>query len=403
MKIKKNKFYEILIGLFFASVPMMPIFTIYGFYFLGILVCFFFILNLLKDNNKTKITSFELFYILLILWNVISLKWSITGEQSVIKWMLIYFVFTVSSIRLSYMKMQNINDVINHFSKWFITGTFLISIVCILYEHPFYAGASRLGTFVFREPYGTRMMYTYNLEISIFILMYHFFKNSVSKIKIKFGIEILFLVICTFLSGTRKIIVGMIIFMLFYMIISNKINIFRILPKLLFIVVALFLGYYLIVNVPAFYNILGSRIESGLSFVNGTGVDASMRDRTAMIDYAMIKFKEHPMIGNGSNTFHYMFYIYYGQDLYAHNTFAELLCDLGIIGFSLYYLIYAFIIFSKYSGKYRILFICSIIALLVMDYWTISYYRIHFLLFYELASLYLITNKKRIRGSSDIT
>lgn len=390
MKIKTNDIYKLIIALFIASIPMMPIFTLTGFYVLGILVTVMFIMKTIKLRKMEKLSSFEIFYFLFIAWNSLSLYWSVTGEKSVIRYMLIYFTFTVSTIRLIFLIYPNKDEGIKFFGKCYISATILISIICLIVEHPFGVGSKRLGTYLFAGIYGTRMTYTYSLEVSIFMLLYFLMETKTKKKRIWYLVELLFITFCTLLTGTRKIILGVIVYILMYILIKNRKNFFKVFAKMLIIAVIIFVAYQVVMKVEVFYNILGQRLETALEFKNGDeDADASMRDRSAMVDYAILKFKERPIIGKGSNAFHKLFYAYYGQDLYAHNNFAELLCDVGIIGFLLYYMIYVCLILKKCDGKYKTMIVCSIFGILIMDYWNITYYRIHFLLFFEVASLYL--------------
>lgn len=65
---------------------------------------------------------------------------------------------------------------------------------------------------------------------------------------------------------------------------------------------------------------------------------SSMQDRTVMWSTAMKIFKEHPIIGNGINTF-FNKYKYMREDRwkgekgsYAHNCYLQMMADLGILG-----------------------------------------------------------------------
>lgn len=400
MKFKINEIVKLLSALFIMSIPLMPIFTIYGFYILGTLQIFIFFIFIIKNKFKLKISYFEISYLLLIFWNIISIKWSFTKELSLIKWMLIYFSFTYSfcyNLRECFYDETSGVDfekMVSFFFKYFTIGTIVSSIICLCYEKIILNSTSRLGTYMFKEPYGTRMTYTYSLEIVLFYLIICFMDNKNKRIKL--GIEICFLLLCTFLTGTRKIFVGMIVLIISYIIIKNKKNIFRVTFKILGIIILSLIGFQITMSVDFLYNSFGYRIESAINFTSGsTNADTSLRDRNKMIEYGMSEFKNHPLIGRGSNTFHSLFYIYYGQDLYSHNNYVELLCNLGLIGFLIYYSIYIVILISGKNKPSRYIFISMLLALMVMEYWTVSYYRIHFLTFLNLSIIYLTSGNKK--------
>lgn len=389
-----KKIDNILLGLFFASIPMMPIFTMYGFYTLGSIITFIYLVKLLSSRIKFRLSVFDIFYGLLIMWNIVSLKWSITGEKYVIKNMIIFYIFSISSIKLL-LNNNSISDAMTIFFKFFVWGTVIITIICIAFEFKDLLLGNRLGKYIFAEPYGTRMMYTYNLEISIFLILYKIIEDKKNVKSMIFPITIVSLGII--LSGTRKIFIGIITFYLIYIIMKNKGKINALSRKIILLLITSIASIFLLIKVPFLYNSFGYRIETAYNYINNSGTDSSMRDRNIMIDYGLKYWKESPIIGKGSNTFHYYFNIDYQQNLYAHNTFVELLCDLGIVGFALYYIIYISIIFSKKAScDYNILFKASTIALMILDYWTISYYRIHFMIWLELiTTVYLYSEEKK--------
>ncbi len=399
MIIKKNDLYNFLICLFISSIPMMPLFTMYGFYALGFLVTILYLCVLLK-NNKLILTKFDYLYVFLIIWTILSTQWSVSKELYLIKFMAVYLLFSVSSIKLLFIANDNdITKVLKKFFISFVIGTAIVSIICILYENPTNLSTTRLGTYLFAGEYGTRMMYTYNLEISIFILLYVFFNTKTLTKKMLYIFLIAFFMICIFLSGTRKILVGILLFGFIHTYFSNKRNFLKLIFKMMIIIICCIAIYFVIMNVDVFYNILGNRIEKAINYAKGTGIDASLRDRNVMIDYGIEYFKQHPIIGNGTNAFHVLFNIDYNQDLYAHNNFIELLCNYGIIGFSIYYSIYIIYLFSKSNSTYNIFFKSAIISLLILDYWTISYYRIHFMIFLELTAMfYKFENVKKVEN-----
>lgn len=394
LKCRKLKLEEVLTGLFIISIPMNPIFTLNGFYLLGILQVLLFLFYCSKQK-RFRFTTFEILYFCFIVFNIISLLWSPTGQMRIIMYIIIYFAFTVASIRnLDFIYKGKIDRIIQFYGSCFLLGTILISIICIIYEYPLYNGAVRLGTYLFAEPYGTRMMYTYNLEISIFYVMFMILAN---KNRFRNIVLLVFLTLCVLLSGTRKILVGMLVFYLAFIWFENRKQFLKIIKWLILLMIGALIIYYFMMNNETLYMVFGKRIDEYLTYLLTGEGDASATERDLMISYALQLFRENPIAGIGSDGFHYMFNLYAGRDLYSHNTFTELLCNLGIIGFFLYYGFYFRNIIGTYKKRKNFYFtgllFSGMLALLVMDYWTITYCRIHFMLFFEVTSLYCIYAK----------
>ena len=292
---------HLLMSFFIMSIPLMPICSIYVFYILGSFQVLLFLITIKNNNYKIEINFFDIAYLLLIIWNIISIKWSLTKELSLIKWMLIYFMFAMAATHnlKSYFtteeKKINYDKIVEYYFKFYTIGTVIVSIICILYEKIYLGSNLRLGTFIYREPYGTRMMYTFNLEIVLFYYIYNFFNTKEKKIS-QF-ILLSFLLLCTLLTGTRKIFIGILVIIIVNLIIKNKKNIFKIISKLIVIIIILLAAIKLTINVEFLYNTIGYRIESAIKFTEGDNknADASLRDRNQMIEYGIEKFKESPL------------------------------------------------------------------------------------------------------------
>lgn len=93
-------------------------------------------------------------------------------------------------------------------------------------------------------------------------------------------------------------------------------------------------------------------------------------------------FVKKPWFGYGLDGFRAMYANVYGVSqtaYYAHNNFIELLVDLGLVGFVLYYLLYVFIFIKglkalKSKTKSSKFFFALFIALVVSEYARITYY-----------------------------
>ncbi len=145
--------------------------------------------------------------------------------------------------------------------------------------------------------------------------------------------------IAILLSGSKKALFAVFLFgIIFYWCKSAGIT--KKMKIVLISIGAVIAAYQLIMRIPLLYNIIGLRIEAMFltfqtkSFGN-TG--ASTAERGDMIRYAMKFFVSSPLFGHGINTFKSMYGQITGHFAYAHNNYVELLADLGMVGFLLYY------------------------------------------------------------------
>lgn len=146
------------------------------------------------------------------------------------------------------------------------------------------------------------------------------------------------------------------------------------LSLVLFIVVLYFLS-----KLPAL-GMLEERMKGLIALFNGRGIiDSSAMLRKTYMDLALEQFKMNPILGIGiGNSL-----ILTGQNspfsTYIHNNFLELLACGGIVGFSLFYVMYGYAIFkyiknhNKYN-KHKVLMISILLVVLMGDYGTVSYY-----------------------------
>lgn len=101
----------------------------------------------------------------------------------------------------------------------------------------------------------------------------------------------------------------------------------------------LLLLYYLVMEVPFFYNILGVRIKGLVALLTGKGkVESSAAIRKFMIEVGINLFMQKPLLGYGAKNYSVMFGELTGDNSYAHNNFIELLVNVGIVGTFSYYI-----------------------------------------------------------------
>ena len=108
------------------------------------------------------------------------------------------------------------------------------------------------------------------------------------------------------------------------------------------------------------------------NLITGNGVvDTSSQTRLRLIEIGLDIWKKYPIGGTGINTF----YVSSSTGNYAHNNFVELLADIGIIGFVIYYFFIVKAIFVKnnFDVEKGWMWKCLLICLLVFDFGAVTY------------------------------
>ena len=203
-----------------------------------------------------------------------------------------------------------------------------------------------------------------------------------------------------FLTGSRKAaLMPLLLFcvlMMFKMDKKGRKHVFRNGIIAVLIVVGVLTAVF---EIPFLYDAIGYRMEGLLNFVSGEGqVDASTVVRANMIEEAISRWKEKPILGHGIDTYKKM--SHYG--CYSHNNFVELLCDVGIIGFIIYYFSYVFLVVKAFSKKTlgitRWYWVFFLIIVCFYEYGGVTYYMFSFQIFFTLMCIFLqLSDKNSIK------
>jgi O-antigen ligase len=144
------------------------------------------------------------------------------------------------------------------------------------------------------------------------------------------------------------------------------------------------------------------RFGETLNVFTGGGVEnTSSLTRIYYIKLGWNSFLESPLCGKGLGNFAEILFQTLGYATYAHNNYIEVLVDLGIIGFALYYSIY-FILLKKMYLKSRknTFFFLLLLLRLILDIGVVSYYSKETYIFLILFSLISMDDNKT--GSEDM-
>lgn len=171
--------------------------------------------------------------------------------------------------------------------------------------------------------------------------------NRLMKLLLIFSIP--FLLYLDVMAASRKAILMLVICLCGMRILNNPTKLVR---NILFITSGVCLTMYLIFEVPFLYELIGWRMEGMVALLRGepTVADSSSITRAMMLNSAMQTFYDNPIFGVGMNNFRFFNIV---RVTYAHNNFAEIAADLGILGLTAYYWIFLYII-KNYLKKYKL-------------------------------------------------
>lgn len=134
---------------------------------------------------------------------------------------------------------------------------------------------------------------------------------------------------------------------------------------------------YLIMTNEYLYNSIGRRFNSMSYYFSDDTIktDGSLTMRSYYIDIAKELFGESPIFGKGMGNFIEIIGREYGLGrAYSHNNYWQILSELGITGFIIYYSFYVFVIVKLvknvfiYKSRIGIVFLSFMILLMILEY-----------------------------------
>jgi O-antigen ligase len=337
-----------------------------------LLLIFILILRFLICIKHNEIKRYKnpfkyiLWYLTFTLFNILSLKWTISVQYSKDLISSLWFCFTLLLVLSVFITdAQKLNNVI----KVIIWAIIYMCIVILLSDF------SLRGTDAFGSVTGLYFnRIALLLDYGIFLCFYIFKKEN--KRKYLLAIPFFFLVI--YFTGSRKSLLMPFAFFAIFMVLNMGKDIKKII-KYFFGMLILFAIMFLII-------ISNSTLEKRMtdlfsSVVNGANTtDASIVERAYYRNVAFSLFKESPIKGQGANSFRaYLNSINYKHVTYSHCNYLELLATIGIIGFILFYAMYFLILWNgiknfKKKNLEKVFVIAFIITQVIFEYGFVSFY-----------------------------
>lgn len=259
-------------------------------------------------------------------------------------------------------------------------GVMLATVTLILIRGNIFSGLHSSGISPYLKQYGyqsNQMGVNFGLSFIASIYLWDIYRKR--KYMFCLIINIIFL----FLTGSRKALLYAIVGLFFYFIFSGR---RMIALKLLVSIIALFVIYYLLITIPALYNLVGWRILSLISVLTGGEATDTTGTRINMIKFGMSMIKEEPIYGHGLNAFAVNYGKRFANTVYSHNNYIELMVSGGIVLTTMYYSRFIIVIkrLLKRMKESKEVVICMsfVLSILIADVAAVTYYyRIYYICF----------------------
>lgn len=156
--------------------------------------------------------------------------------------------------------------------------------------------------------------------------------------------------------------------------------------KGLLLVAGIFVGMYLILQLPAFEQILQRlQIFFETALQGSTTADEATEERIRLMEIGTSLFRESPLFGKGTSSFRHIASRYFQSRTYgdggisAHNTYIDILVNFGVVGAVLYYLPIVQNAWKSFKGAmlkipaFYCMFFLTAISFVLLDMSDISY------------------------------
>lgn len=349
-------------------------------------------LILLTKIPKKRIThlGFFIWYLLFIILARLSTIWAYSAYTAEITYFNIMLYTLVCSFGVTqYVETkEDFEKIISLFAM----SVFVIGVSQFIFSSPstWFAGffGSGLGGNNSNK-FGAIMLYASIIA----------FYKAYSLLKRRWYFIVLFTFLCSILSSSRKAfilnIVGVVLIIFF-----SRHRKYRFIHLIISFFIML-IGLFCLFEADFLYEIIGWRIENLIKFSSGENVsEGSMPMRKFAIEFAKQLFKDRPILGWGYSNYSIMMLerTYLKHNVYAHNNYYEILADLGIVGFVLYYSSHLFIavklLIKFFKDKFSTVTLLSIVILatkLIFDYASVSMLdpNVHVILAITFSAIYI--------------
>lgn len=384
MQININKILPTILGFYVMCVlvlddlPMLYMFS-------NIVFAFLVMLTLMQRNFTVHRSAFTFSIVALMVWTGMSLCWCDDSDAVIgdIKKQILFLILVFALTHLIHKKSD-----FQVIFKWFIIAG-IVYFVWLMFSYGFQYFISQI---LAGNRIGDEFLQLNKLAMNcaiIFIISLNLLLYKKKKVYIIPMIMMLFLMLGA--ESRRAFLVLIICSVLSYILyIKEETRSRKKIVKIIIGITIIFITVHLFNN-SALFKSLNNRFEE---FQNTESQD-TLREK--YLEYGYQSFLEHPILGLGSGNSHIITLAAAGKKTYLHNNYMEMLVNLGIVGFLIYYFIYAYLIKSLISTgvddiETKIMLII-LVGQLISDFGVTSYsYKFTYLVF-GLAYALILTKK----------
>ena len=302
-----------------------PVFYIISYFLMAALsVCTILYTFLYTSFSFNKWLILPISFVGFALIGTIFYSHSFIGITGRIGWTsLVLMLITLAVFYYSFVAINNKRFIALIFVSSFIAFAFYFLVI---YRHKIFhfdLSQARLGGY-FDNVNTVGFYFAIGSVLSLFLAL--FYKK---KIELLYLLPAILFIVLGLFTGSRSFVVSILTgFVLFLRFRKHKF--------IFLVLLGIFIGlFFVMINIPQL-SFLKDQFDRALYTIFGIGnskIETSTVQRFVWPKYAFYLSGKNMLFGYGVNGFA----IYAGVGTYAHNNFAEVMCNFGIIGFILYY------------------------------------------------------------------
>ena len=365
--------------IWFLTVVLFASFSIWGsniyisYILFGITLCIFGV-TVIKQRGKIvlEFDSFHQHVLAISIFCIISAVWAWNSSNAISKGVTIFEILVCFSMLYMYYRNDtNVSRLLNAV-KW---SGYVVTIYAFMkYGFTTISDVINTGSRLengFNNINSIALVASISLVIAVFQIVYG--NRNISHLLC------LPCVLFIAVSGTRKAIIFVVVSLTYILIqrFGSKNVVLNIL-KIIVVIGLLFSSLLLLSKLEIFQGVT-HRMAGIISLITGNGVvESSAEKRFLYSKAAFDQFLNNPILGIGIDNCRYIIGSNFGFETYAHNNYAELLCDGGIVGFVIYYSMHVTCL--KKLRKYKkcdplnVICIALILSILFNDIADVGYY-----------------------------